>query len=172
MESNEIKKWFTFMFILWLLILAGLVGSCSVENKVFRHVRKAEKHINKAVALDPSIKVNKTDTVTVRTTNTKVDTVFNNQDSIVYITTTNTITDTIYIGCPEYDFSDVKTNAQRRQEQRTKRTELRQTEKSKRVEVRNENKSSVFWTWVGRQWWIFLILGALGYWAVRRFLFP
>ena len=160
------------LLLVWCTLFSFLVfisSSCSVQNKVHGHVKKAEKHLNRATALDPSIRLNEPDTLIVNTVTTETDTLYT--DSLIYVNTTITKVDTIYVPTPYYDFSEVKTNSQVRQEERTKRTIVRVEGKTARVVVRNENKSSVFWSAIGRAFWIFLILGALGYWLIRKFVF-
>ena len=158
------------LFLVWSTLFCFLVflgSSCSVQNKVHRHVTKAEKHINKAISLDPSIRI-EPDTITVNTVTTKTDTLYT--DSLIYVNTTTTIIDTVYVPTPIYDFSNVKTNSQVRQEERTKRTIVRVEGKTARVTVRNENKSSVFWSAIGRAFWIFLIIGIIiGWYISSRF---
>jgi len=154
------------LLLVWCTLFSFVVllaSSCSVQNKVHRLVSKAEKILNKATVLDPTIR-NEADTITVNTVTTKTDTLYT--DSLIYVNTTITKTDTIYVPTPIYDFSDVKTNSQVRQEERTKRTIVRVEGKTARVTVRNENKSSVFWSAIGRAFWVFILIGAFGYWFI------
>lgn len=173
--SNSRKKWWAFICMVWVVVMIlWIANSCSIQNKVHRHVTAAEKHINKAVSLDPSIKINEADTITVNTVSTKTDTLYT--DSLIYVNTTVTITDTIYVPTPVYDFSEVKTNSQVRQEERTARKTVKETEHTKRVVVRQENRSdrtATRWSSIG-VWMLLLgiVIGVMGYWAIRRYLVP
>ena len=155
-----------YMLIGFALVAILFLSSC---RTVYQHVRKAEKHIARAVALDPSIKTNETDTLTL----IEYDTIRgkDGRDSIIYETIT------ITPPCPEYDFSEVRSKSEAKQEEKTKRKEIKEGGKTYRKKIKEEGRTKRTETRHDTKreriksrslWWLWLLLGALLGAAVTR----
>jgi len=110
------------------ILLLFLLTSCTA----YQHLKKAEKHTQKAIAKGATIEK---DTLQIATSDTvtDVDTLDN------YIRVTKTIRDTLYIqGNTTYI---AKSRTEVRQEQKTERTKIRQDAKTERKEVKAKAKT-------------------------------
>ena len=132
-----------------ILILSLLTGLFSCSGHY--HIKKAEKHVEKAElkGVTPT-----RDTTYINTSDTtiQIDTLDN------YIQITKTIRDTVYIeGKTVYI---AKSRAEVRQEQKTERTKLRQENKTKRKEVKQkaktERKENRKFIWI---WFVLAVIG-------------
>lgn len=52
---------------------------------------------------------------------------------------------------------------------RIERRVAKDNNKTKTKAARIENKSSVFWTWIGKRWWLLYILGLITAFLLRKF---
>jgi tetrahydromethanopterin S-methyltransferase subunit G len=116
------------------LTIFFLLCSCSAVT----HLKLAEKHIVKAAQKDPGIIVNRPDTVIERDTTTVLEFI---NDTIREVVTIN---NTIKPDCPEYDFSKVRNNSQRRQEERTKRKLAVENRKLEKELAKQKGKTDRF----------------------------
>lgn len=150
-----------------ILITAITLSSCSA----LYHVEKANKHVQKAVKIDPSITVGG-ETKTVHTVTHKIDTLIEIDTVDNYIVKTITIRDTVFktklqTTYKEYDFSKVKSKVQARQEERTNRVEARQETKQvksndkKEVKIEKSKNRVLLWVIIG------LLFGAVIGWVLR-----
>jgi hypothetical protein len=154
-----------------ILVASSTLLSCSG----YKHLQIAKKHTEKAFKKDPSLNVGNTDTLIVE----KFDTIrgIDGKDSIIYRDREVTLP------CAEIDLSNIKSNVQIRQENKTARVELKQDGRTERTEVkqsarvdkvnvkqegktnrtesRQENKRS--------SWYIWLIVGFFLHWLLVRF---
>ena len=133
-------------YIIILSLLAGLF-SCSG----YYHIKKAEKHTQKAINKGITPTRDTTYLVTSDTL-TEIDTIDN------YIRITQTIRDTVYIeGKTVYV---AKSRAEVRQEQKTERTKIRQEAKTERKankqaeKTKRKEKKRRVW------WWLWLLIGS------------
>jgi len=160
----------------YILLAVFVITSCKTA---LDHVKIAQKHIAKAAVLDPSIKLGPDPVVTFKT-----DTLIKTEIIDGTVTITKTITVEVEKDCPEYDFSGLKTNSQTRQEEKTKRKEKKEDrkiaindkdEQTKQVKSDNRtevklDKGSLFWTFIGKLFWVFFIGGMLlGIYLTLRF---
>ena len=129
------------------ILLLFLLTSCTA----YQHLKKAEKHTQKAIAKGATIKK---DTTYVNTTDTtyQIDTLDN------YIKVTKTIRDTLYIqGNTTYI---AKSRTEVRQEQKTERKKIKEENKTQRKQVKQKRKESFFYKFRS-MFLFFIILGAL-----------
>ena len=129
------------------ILLLFLLTSCTA----YQHLKKAEKHTQKAIAKGATIQ---RDTTYVNTTDTtyQIDTLDN------YIRVTKTIRDTLYIqGNTTYI---AKSRTEARQEQKTERKKIKEENKTQRKQVKQKRKESFFYKFRSMLF-ILLILGAL-----------
>lgn len=132
-----------------ILILSLLTGLFSCSG--YYHIKKAEKHTQKAIAKGVTVETDTT-YITKSDTLTEIDTVDN------YIRITQRIKDTVYIqGNTTYI---AKSRAEVRQEQKTERTKVRQDAKTKRKDVKQkaktERKENRKFIWI---WFVLAVIG-------------
>lgn len=129
------------------ILLLFLLTSCTA----YQHLKKAEKHTQKAIAKGATIQ---RDTLQIATSDTvtDVDTLDN------YIRVTKTIRDTLYIqGNTTYI---AKSKVEVRQEQKTERKKIKEENKTQRKQVKQKRKESFFYKFRSMSLF-FIILGAL-----------
>ena len=129
------------------ILLLFLLTSCTA----YQHLKKAEKHTQKAIAKGATIEK---DTLQIATSDTvtDVDTLDN------YIRVTKTIRDTLYIqGNTTYI---AKSKVEVRQEQKTERKKIKEENKTQRKQVKQKRKESFFYKFRSMSLF-FIILGAL-----------
>jgi hypothetical protein len=174
-------KTFSTIFILSLVI------ACASPAKLFQ---RGVKNIDKAVLMDPSLKLD-SDTTIVTSTVTTIDTVDN------VITITNIVTETETINNCNYDSLRVRSNRQIRLANKASKDYYKHLEKmmklenkklsdslryqkqanrqlTKQIKDNNQNteklanektkqeKGSWFTRWMGENWWVILITGLVG----------
>jgi len=131
-----------------IVILSLLTGLFSCSG--YYHIKKAEKHVQKAENKGVTPTRDTTYLVTSDTL-TEIDTIDN------YIRVTKTIRDTVYIeGKTVYV---AKSRAEVRQEQKTERTKVRQEAKTKRKISKRENKTARKQNKKRSLWWLWLLAG-------------
>lgn len=172
-------------YITLVLVVVGCSPAALFNNGV--------KKINKAIEKDPGLKL-PGDTVTVVNTVTEVDTVDNEVIKTVTKTITNNVNDCNYdeirtstgrqLRYLRRTYKDSLKHSERMYKLETKRLEdsldyvldlneeltkqLRNKGKSDANISKHENKSSPFLRFVGRMWWLILIIGiALGIYIGR-----
>lgn len=129
------------------ILLLFLLTSCTA----YQHLRKAEKHTQKAIEKGATIKRD-TLRIAISDTVTEIDTLDN------YIRITKTIRDTLYIqGNTTYI---AKSRTEVRQEQKTERKRIKEENKTKRKQVKQKRKESFFYKFRS-MFLFFIILGAL-----------
>ena len=129
------------------ILLLFLLTSCTA----YQHLKKAEKHTQKAIAKGATIEKD-TLQIAISDTVTHVDTLDN------YIRVTKTIRDTLYIqGNTTYI---AKSKVEVRQEQKTERKKIKEENKTQRKQVKQKRKESFFYKFT-RMSLFFIILGAL-----------
>lgn len=129
------------------ILLLFLLTSCTA----YQHLKKAEKHTQRAIAKGATIQ---RDTLQIATSDTvtDVDTLDN------YIRVTKTIRDTLYIqGNTTYI---AKSKVEVRQEQKTERKKIKEENKTQRKQVKQKRKESFFYKFRSMSLF-FIILGAL-----------
>lgn len=129
------------------ILLLFLLTSCTA----YQHLKKAEKHTQKAIEKGATIKRD-TLQIAISDTVTDVDTLDN------YIRVTKTIRDTLYIqGNTTYI---AKSKVEVRQEQKTERKKIKEENKTQRKQVKQKRKESFFYKFRSMSLF-FIILGAL-----------
>ena len=136
------------------ILLLFLLTSCTA----YQHLRKAEKHTQKAIEKGATMERD-TLRIAISDTVTDIDTIDN------YIRITKTIRDTLYIkGNTTYI---AKSRAEARQEQRTERKQIKQDAKTERKAIKQraktdrKSKKKGFFHKLGSMLFILIILGAL-----------
>lgn len=129
------------------ILLLFLLTSCTA----YQHLKKAEKHTQKAIAKGATIQRD-TLRIAISDTVTDIDTLDN------YIRVTKTIRDTLYIqGNTTYI---AKSRTEVRQEQKTERKKIKEENKTQRKQVKQKRKESFFYKFRSMSLF-FIILGAL-----------
>ena len=129
------------------ILLLFLLTSCTA----YQHLKKAEKHTQKAIEKGATIKRD-TLRIAISDTVTDIDTIDN------YIRITKTIRDTLYIQGNTTYIAKSKTEV--RQEQKTERKRIKEENKTKRKQVKQKRKESFFYKFRS-MFLFFIILGAL-----------
>lgn len=183
MKNKEFK---VSVYMLFGYIVVGLLFfamSCTNVQKAYYHTKKAKRHAEKASFYDPSIRINETEPLT------EVRIVTN--DSIVYVDDTvhHYHIDSIFIetkeACVQFDFSGYMSPVEARAMKNMYEDSLKHVRKMTSLEnkrakndnkhetkqLRLETKGSVFWSWIGRRWWVLLITGYLLNWVLRKWVF-
>lgn len=129
------------------ILLLFLLTSCTA----YQHLKKAEKHTQKAIEKGATIERD-TLRIAISDTVTNIDTLDN------YIRITKTIRDTLYIqGNTTYI---AKSRTEVRQEQKTERKRIKEENKTQRKQVKQKRKESFFYKFRS-MFLFFIILGAL-----------
>lgn len=132
----------------YLTITALLLGLFSCSG--YYHIKKAEKHTQKAI--NKGVKPTSDTTYIVTSdTLTEIDTVDN------YIRITKTIRDTIKAECETVYIA--KSRAEVRQEQKTERTKVRQEAKTERKANKQAEKTKRKEKKRRSLWWLWLLIG-------------
>ena len=143
----------------YILILSLLTGLFSCSG--YYHIKKAEKHVQKAEnkGVTPT-----RDTTYINTSDTtiQIDTLDN------YIRITKTIRDTIKAECKTVYIAKSRTEA--RQEQRTERTKVRQQAKTERKANKQAEKTKRKEKKRRSWWWLWLLIGGAVTLIVQRIL--
>jgi hypothetical protein len=137
----------------------------------------ANWHIKKAIKKDPTIQKTLEYVDTLRLKKTVIDTI-HTSDSTYYIQVKEMSYDTVVkFVYQKYDFSELKSWYQIKQEEKTKRvqirnerkenkTKIKQEGKTDRTKIRQENKTERGGSW----WWLWLAIGLLVGFFVRAFI--
>lgn len=75
--TKKEHKLFSFLIFLIMILMVLLLGGCSINHKIARHLRKSDRHLKAAIALGAEIERDTTwRTISIPVPEVKTDTVF------------------------------------------------------------------------------------------------